>query len=95
MKLLAATLAIFIFSGSPVTKAQGPAGIPPSTASGVVRLHAVIARDGTIKALEVVSGDSLLTQAALDAGKQWRYRPTVLNGETVEVDTVVDIIFNL
>jgi TonB family protein len=63
--------------------------------SGTVRLHAIIGTDGTISSLDVVSGDSLLVQAALDAVRQWRYRPTTLNGEAVEVDTVIDIIFSL
>jgi periplasmic protein TonB len=63
--------------------------------SGTVRLHAIIAKDGTIKQLEVISGHPLLVQAALDAVRQWRYRPTLLNGEPVEVDTTIDVIFSL
>jgi outer membrane biosynthesis protein TonB len=46
--------------------------------SGVVRLHAIIATDGSIKQLEAVSEDALPVQAALDAVRQWRYRPTTL-----------------
>jgi protein TonB len=63
--------------------------------SGTVRLHAIISKDGTIKELEVVSGHPLLQQAALDAVRQWRYQPTLLNGEPVEVDTTIDVIFSL
>jgi periplasmic protein TonB len=63
--------------------------------SGTVRLHAIIAKDGTIQQLEVISGHPLLVQAALDAVRQWRYRPTLLNGEPVEVDTTIDVIFSL
>jgi len=63
--------------------------------SGTVRLHALIAKDGTVQQLEVISGHPLLVQAALDAVKQWRYRPTLLNGEPVEVDTTIDVIFTL
>ena len=63
--------------------------------SGNVRLHVVIARDGTVKSLEVVSGEPLLVQAAINAVRQWRYRPTTLNGEAVEVDTVIDVVFSL
>jgi periplasmic protein TonB len=63
--------------------------------SGTVRLHAIIAKDGTVKELEVISGHPLLVQAALDAVRQWRYRPTLLNGEPVEVDTTIDVIFSL
>jgi protein TonB len=63
--------------------------------SGTVRLHAIIAKDGTVQQLEVMSGHPLLVQAALDAVRQWRYQPTLLNGEPVEVDTTVDVIFSL
>jgi len=48
-----------------------------------------------IKQLEVISGHPLLQQAALDAVRQWRYQPTLLNGEPVEVDTTIDVIFSL
>ncbi|HKW61348.1 MAG TPA: TonB family protein [Candidatus Acidoferrum sp.] len=63
--------------------------------SGTVRLHAIITKDGTIRELEVLSGHPLLQQAALDAVRQWRYQPTLLNGEAVEVDTTIDVIFSL
>jgi protein TonB len=63
--------------------------------SGTVRLHAIIAKDGTVQQLEVVSGHPLLVQSALEAVRQWRYQPTLLNGEPVEVDTTVDVIFSL
>ena len=63
--------------------------------SGTVRLHAIISKDGTVQQLEVMSGHPLLVQAALDAVRQWRYRPTLLNGEPVEVDTTIDVIFSL
>ena len=63
--------------------------------SGTVRLHAIIAKDGSVQELSVISGHPLLVQAALDAVRQWRYRPTLLNGEPVEVDTTVDVIFSL
>ena len=63
--------------------------------SGTVRLHAIISKEGTVQQLEVMSGHPLLVQAALDAVRQWRYRPTLLNGEPVEVDTTIDVIFSL
>lgn len=63
--------------------------------SGTVKLHAIIGKDGTVQQLQVVSGHPLLVQAALDAVKQWRYQPTLLNGEPVEVDTEIDVIFSL
>ncbi|GAC1635933.1 MAG: hypothetical protein NVS9B14_13830 [Candidatus Acidiferrum sp.] len=63
--------------------------------NGTVRLHAIISKDGSVQQLEVLSGHPLLVQAALDAVRQWRYRPTLLNGEPVEVDTTIDVIFSL
>jgi len=63
--------------------------------SGTVKLHAIIAKDGTVQELQVISGHPLLIQAALDAVRQWRYRPTLLNTEPVEVDTTIDVIFTL
>jgi protein TonB len=63
--------------------------------TGVVVLHAIIAKDGTISQLEVISGHPLLVQSALDAVKQWRYQPEVLNGDPVEVDTTITVTFQL
>jgi protein TonB len=63
--------------------------------SGTVRLHAIIGKNGQVEQLEVISGHPLLVQAALDAVKQWRYQATTLNGEPVEVDTTIDVIFSL
>jgi periplasmic protein TonB len=62
---------------------------------GTVRLEAIIAKDGTIQDLKVLSGHPLLVKAALDAVKRWRYQPTLLNGEPVEVVTEVDVNFTL
>src|SRR6266705_885078 len=62
---------------------------------GTVRLHAIIAIGGSIEELEVISGHPLLIQPALDAVRRWRYAPTVLNGQPVEVDTTIDVIFSL
>ncbi len=63
--------------------------------SGTVKLHAIIGKDGTVQQLQVVSGHPLLVQSALDAVRQWRYQPTLLNGDPVEVDTEIDVIFSL
>jgi len=61
---------------------------------GDVKLHAIIARDGTIQSLSVVSSPfPPLTQAALRAVEQWRYRPYYLNNEAVEVETVITVSF--
>ncbi len=62
---------------------------------GVVRLEAVIAKDGTIKDLKVLNGHPLLVKAALAAVQQWRYQPTLLNGQAVEVQTEIDVHFIL
>lgn len=62
---------------------------------GVVVLHAIIDKNGVVKNLEVVSGDPLLVSAAIDAVKQWRYTPTLLNGRAVELDTVVSVTFTM
>jgi len=63
--------------------------------SGVVKLNAIISKDGTIEQLTVITGHPLLIPSALEAVKQWRYRPTLLNGEPVEVITQIDVNFTL
>jgi periplasmic protein TonB len=62
---------------------------------GTVQIHAIIARDGSIESLEVLSGDPLFIQSALEAVRQWRYRPTLLGGEPIEVDTYITVNFRL
>jgi len=62
---------------------------------GRVELHAIIATDGTIQSLEVVSGDPLFYASALAAVRQWHYRPTYLDGHPVEVDTQISVIYTL
>ena len=62
---------------------------------GVVQLKAIISKTGDVTELEVVSGHPILVPAALDAVKQWRYRPYLLNGEAVEVETNITVNFNL
>ncbi len=62
---------------------------------GTVRLKAIIARDGKVEDLSLISGQPLLVQAAMDAVKQWLYKPTYLNGTPVEVSTEVDVNFRL
>ena len=84
-------------AGKLVNKVQPeyPEGARQARIEGVVRLHAIIGKDGSIIQLEVVSGHPLLLQAALDAVRQWVYRPTLLEGRPVEVDTTIDVIFSL
>jgi len=63
--------------------------------SGTVVLHCVIGKDGAVTELEYVSGPPMLMKSAMDAVRQWVYRPTQLNGEAVEVDTTVTVVFEL
>lgn len=62
---------------------------------GTVRLQAVIGRDGTVQSLVVLSGHPMLVKAAVAAVREWRYRPTLLRGEPVEVETFITVIFTL
>jgi protein TonB len=62
---------------------------------GTVILHAIIAKDGSVQELQYVSGPPLLMKSAMDAVRQWRYQPTLLNQEPVEVDTTISVIFTL
>ena len=63
--------------------------------SGQVQVRAIIGTDGTIQSLQVVGGDPGFFQSALEAVRQWRYKPTVLNGNPVEVDTFIAVIYNI
>jgi TonB family protein len=63
--------------------------------AGTVELHATISKDGTIKDLHAVSGPVMLRQAALDAVRNWRYKPFKLNNQPVEVETTVNVVFAL
>lgn len=62
---------------------------------GVVRLAAVISENGTIQDLRLISGPPLLVKAAMDAVSRWRYQPTLLNGDPVQVETEIDVNFTL
>jgi periplasmic protein TonB len=63
--------------------------------SGQVRLRAVISTDGAVESLQLIDGDPLFIQCAMDAVRQWRYRPTTLNGSPVEVETVITVVYTL
>ena len=63
--------------------------------SGRVELRAIISIDGSIQSLQVVEGDMLFVQSALAAVSQWHYKPTVLSGQAVEVDTHITVIYTL
>jgi protein TonB len=62
---------------------------------GTVVLEATISQAGTIENLRAVSGPAMLQQTALDAVKTWRYRPYLLNGDPVEVETTVNVVFTM
>jgi protein TonB len=64
-------------------------------AEGSVDLEAIIGKDGTIEELKVLRGHPLLVKAALEAVRQWRYQPTLLDGEPVEVLTEISVNFKL
>ena len=72
-----------------------PAIAKTAHVSGTVVLHAIIATDGTVEKLEYVSGPTLLMQSAMQAVRQWRYKPLMLNGDPTEVDTEISVIFTL
>lgn len=72
-----------------------PAGAKIANIQGTVRLSAVIAKDGSVEMLKLKSGHPLLADAAVKAVMHWKYRPTLLNGEPVEVVTTIDVNFVL
>jgi periplasmic protein TonB len=62
---------------------------------GTVILQAEISKDGNITNLQLISGHPMLAPAAIEAVKQWKYRPYLLNGEPVEVETTIQVNFTL
>ena len=62
---------------------------------GVVRLNIVIDHDGKVIETNLRSGDPVLANAAVEAVREWRYKPTLLNGKPIEVQTEVDVNFHL
>lgn len=74
---------------------QYPAAARLMHLQGTVRLRAIIGKDGSVSELEVLGGNPILVQAAVAAVSEWRYRPTRLNNETVEVVTYITVNFVL
>ncbi|MGO9095448.1 MAG: TonB family protein [Bryobacteraceae bacterium] len=72
-----------------------PASAKQACVQGRVRFSATISKDGTLKNIIVVSGPPQLIEAATKAVDQWRYKPALLNGEPVEIITVLDVDFTL
>ena len=62
---------------------------------GVVQLAVLIGKDGTVQEIHSLGGPPMLIQAAMDAVKLWVYKPTLLNGEPVMVETTIDVNFTL
>jgi periplasmic protein TonB len=77
------------------TVPQYPAIARAARIQGTVVLQATIAKDGTIQNPRVINGPPMLQQAAMDAVRSWRYKPYLLNGEPVEVETTINVVFNL
>jgi protein TonB len=86
-----------VMAGNLILKTQPvyPPIAKAARVSGTVVLQATISKTGAIENLHVVSGPAMLQQSAQDAVRQWRYRPYLLNGEPVEVETTVNVIFTL
>jgi protein TonB len=86
-----------VMAGQLVNKVQ-PMYPPIAKAAhvgGTVVLHALISKTGAIENLTAVSGPDMLKSAAIDAVRQWRYKPYLLNGDPTEVDTTITVNFNL
>jgi periplasmic protein TonB len=62
---------------------------------GRVELRAIIGTDGRIESLQIVSGDTLFLMSAREAVEQWRYKPTYLNGQAVEIDTFITVVYTM
>jgi TonB family protein len=86
-----------VVSGNRLTYAPPvyPAIAKAAHVTGSVVLHAIISKEGTVERLEAISGPDMLKQAAIDAVRQWTYKPYLLNGEPTEVDTTITVNFNL
>ena len=74
---------------------QYPSEAKNNHVEGTVVLHAIIDKDGEVREVQPVKGPQVLIQPAVQAVKRWRYRQTLLNGEPVEVDTMITVIFKL
>ena len=86
-----------VMAGNLLTKAipKYPDAAKKAKIQGTVVLQAVIGKDGAIENLRVVSGPAELQQSALDAVRQWTYKPYLLNGDPVEVETTINVVYNL
>lgn len=72
-----------------------PAVAKAARVSGTVELHATISKNGTVKDLQVLNGPVMLRQSAIDAVRNWRYRPYKLDNVPTEVETTISVVFSL
>jgi TonB family protein len=72
-----------------------PAEARDKKVSGTVLLHVVLSREGDVQEITFVSGPPELMTASMNAVRQWKYQPTLLNGDPVEVDTMISVVFSL
>ena len=72
-----------------------PAQAKSKGIQGTVRLHVVITTTGKVTQVQVVTGDPALVRSAMEAVKQWVYDPTIIDGQPVEVDTVIEVTYSL
>ena len=72
-----------------------PASAMRMHVEGAVQLMATVAKNGDVSAVKILSGDASLAHAAADAVKRWKYKPYLLNGEPVEIQTQVTVNFKL
>ena len=77
------------------TMPRYPAIVGALRIQGTVTLQATISKTGFIQNIQVISGPPMLRQAAIDAVRTWRYKPYLLNGDPIEVETTVNVVFNL
>jgi len=72
-----------------------PAEAKAAHVQGAVILHAIISKTGTVENLHVISGNAMLVNSAIDAVQQWTYKPYLLNGQPVEVETSITVNYTL
>jgi protein TonB len=86
-----------VTQGMVISKAQPvyPADAKAARIQGTVVISAIIGKDGSVQTMRLVSGHPMLAPAAMDAVKQWKYRPYILNGTPVEVETQMTVNFML
>ncbi len=76
-------------------KPEYPPAARAAHIQGTVVLHAIIGKDGAVKQVQAVSGPPMLASAATNAVRQWRYKPYMLNGQPVEIDTTINVNFTM